>query len=343
MKSASKKFRIQGIAVFAVVTGLIAAFLILFLDGIIKDTLEDQGSQMMESQVDVGSLSTSLLSQAVDIGGLQIANADKLDENLLQIGRIKFDFDGGQALSKKIIIDDMRLEGLLLNQKRKVPAKPYKRVSESKEEAENKSPSMLGIPLELDFKNPKDIIENETLETLEVVKKTKDDLKALEVKWKTEIDKNFSKQSLAQIKQRVKSIKTKSKNLKDLGAIQAFAEEIDALNKDINARIEAIHKFQKDLEADIKKAENLAKHIASLPQKDFDRLKKKYSLDLKGGGGLVSQVVSGPLKDKFDKAWGYYKQISPYLQSSSDSKPEPKKVERGKGQFIKFPSSDPFP
>ena len=74
-------------------------------------------------------------------------------------------------------------------------------------------------------------------------------------------------------------------------------------------------------------------------------MKKKYSLDLKGGTGLVSKMVSGPLKAKIDKAWGYYKQISPYLKSDPDSKPEPKpeKMERGKGQFIKFSSPKPFP
>ena len=346
MKLASKKFRIQGIAVFVVLTGLIALFFVLFLDGIIKNTIEDQGSRMMESQIDIGSLSTSLLSQAVDIGSLQIANTDKLDENLLQADRITFDFDGSRALSKKVIIDDMRLEGLLLNQKRKVPAKPYKPAREEFEpekKPEDDSSTTFGMPLGLDFKNPKDILKNETLETLEVVEKTKNDLKALETKWKAEIDKNFSKKSLAQIEQRIKNVKAKSKNLKDLSAIQSFAEEIEALEKDIQARIDAIHKFQKDLEADIQKAEKLASHIMALPQKDFDRLRKKYSLDLKGGTGLVSKMVSGPLKTKIDKAWEYYKLISPYLKSSSDLKPEPIKTERGQGQFIKFHSSDPYP
>ncbi len=344
MKSAGKKFRVQGIAVFVVVTGLIAVFFVMFLDGIIKDTLEDQGSRIMESQIDVGSLSTSLLSQAVDIGNLQIANADKLEENLVQFGRIKFDFDGGRALSKKVIIDDMTLDGLLLNQKRRVPAKPYKPArEESEKKSEEDSSTPFGIPLDLDFKNPKDIIKNEKLETLEVIKKTKGDLKALEDKWKAEIDKNFSKKSLAQIKQRIKNIKTKSKNLKSLEAIQSFAEEIEALDKDIEARIEAIHKFQRELEADIRKAEKLLAHITTLPEKDFERLKKKYSLDLTGQTGLISQMVSGPLKTKIDKAWAYYKQISPYLKSPSDTKPEPKKIERSKGQLIKFPSPDPFP
>ena len=109
MTPANKKFRISGIAVFVVLVGLVGVFLVLFLDGIIKDSIEEQGSWVIESQIDIGSLSTSLLSQSIDIGNLQIANADKLDENLVQASRIKFDFDGNRALSKKVTIDNMIL------------------------------------------------------------------------------------------------------------------------------------------------------------------------------------------------------------------------------------------
>jgi uncharacterized protein (TIGR03545 family) len=348
MTPPNKKFRIQGIAVFVILVGLIGAFLVLFLDGIIKDTIEDQGSRVMKSQIDVGSLSTSLLSQSIDIGNLEIANADKLDENLVQAGRIKFDFDGGRALSKKVVIDDMQLEGLLLNRKRETPAKPYKPAreeSESGKESEEKSSSSFGMPQGFDFKNPKDILKNETLETLEVVKKTRGDLEALKTKWQTQVDQQLSKESLAQIQQRIKDLQAKGKNLKDPMAIQSITTEIQALRKDIQTRIDTVKNFKKDLEADVRQARKLASQIKGLPQKDFDRLRKKYSLDLKGGTGLVSKLVSGPLKTKIDKAWGYYKQISPYLKSDPDSKSEPKpeKMERGKGQFIKFASPNPFP
>ena len=344
MTPANKKFRVLGIAVFGVLAGLIGVFFVLFLDGIIKDTIEDQGSIVMESQIDIASLSTSLLSQSMDIGNLQIANADQLDENLVQADRIKFDFDGNRALSKKVIIDDMILEGLRLNQKREVPAKPYKSASEELEkEPKDSSSTGFGVPHGLDFKNPKDILKNETLETLEVVEKTKNDLQALKTKWQTQVDQQLSKESLAQIQQRIKDLQAKSKNLKDPSAIQSITADIQALQKDIQTRIDAIQNFKKDLEADIRHAKKLASQIKDLPNKDFDRLRKKYSLDLKGGTGLVSQMVSGPLKTKIDKAWGYYKKISPYLKSASKSEPEPEKMEGGKGQFIKFTSPNPFP
>lgn len=348
MKSPGKIIRIQGIAVFIVLTGLIAGFFILLLDGILKDAIEGQGSRVAKAQIDIGSLSVSLLSQSVDIGDFQIANADRLDENLVEAGRIKFDFDGGRAFSKKVIIDDMRLEGLRLNQKRKVPAKPY-RPAQGEPEPETKSesgPAMgFGGLQGLEFKSPKDILKEEILETLQAVEKTRKDIEAFQTQWQTRIDRQLSKESLAQIQQRFKDLKAKSKNLKNPAAIQAMVTEIQALRTDIQTRIDTIRNFKKDLETDIRKAQKLAAEIKTLPKKDFDRLRKKYSLDLKGGTGLVAQMVSGPLKAKIDKAWGYYKKISPYLKSDSESESErePEPIERGKGQTIKFRSSNPFP
>lgn len=49
MKSPGKIIRIQGIAVFVVLTGLIAGFFILFLDAILKDAIEDQGSRVAKA------------------------------------------------------------------------------------------------------------------------------------------------------------------------------------------------------------------------------------------------------------------------------------------------------
>ncbi len=168
-------------------------------------------------------------------------------------------------------------------------------------------------------------------------------MEALKTKWQTQVNQQLSKESMAQIQQRIKDLQAKSKNLKDPSAIQSITAEIQALRNDIQTRIDTVRNFKKNLEADIRQAKKLASKIRGRPKKEVGRLRKKYSLRLKGGTGLVSKMISGPLKAKIDKAWGYYKKISPYLKSDSKSEPKPEKMERGKGQFIKFTSPNPFP
>lgn len=72
-----KFFRWQGVIAFALIGGAVAVFLILFLDGIIERGIEENGSQAAKTQIDLASLSTSLLSQAASINGLEIADKKK--------------------------------------------------------------------------------------------------------------------------------------------------------------------------------------------------------------------------------------------------------------------------
>jgi len=347
MKTSARIFRIQGIVVFVVVAGFIAAFLILLLDSILKDSVENQGTRILRAQVDVNSLATSLMSQSIDIGNLEVANADLLNENLLEAGRIKFDFDLGRAFSKKIIIEDMRLEGLRFNQQRKTPAQPYRPPEEGKSEPqkiEKETPlSGFGFAQALKFKSPGDILKEEKLETLESIDKARNEIESLKSNWQTRMDQQLNPDVLKQMQQRIQNLKAQGKNLKDPAAIQAFTAEIQAVRREIQSHLDTIHNFQKNLEKDIRKAGDLAVEMKGLPQKDFARLRKKYSLDLKGGAGFAGKMVSGPLKTKIDKGWRLYQQISPYLKSRSPSEPDPAPPERGKGQFIKFPAAQRSP
>ena len=57
-----KIFRWQGVLAFALLGGLVGAFMILFLDGIIQRGIEEKGSEAAKTQIDIGSLTTSLLT-----------------------------------------------------------------------------------------------------------------------------------------------------------------------------------------------------------------------------------------------------------------------------------------
>ena len=119
-----KIFRLQGVLAFALIGGLVGVFLILFLDGMIKRGIEEKGSIAAKTQIDIASLSTSLFAQSVALTGIEVANPDNNMENLLQFENLSLDLDGTQAISRKIIIDELQAHGIRLNQKRTQPAFP---------------------------------------------------------------------------------------------------------------------------------------------------------------------------------------------------------------------------
>ena len=73
-----KIFRWQGVLAFVLIGGLVGGFLILFLDGMIERGIEEKGSLAAKTQIDIGSLSTSLFAQSVVLIGIEVANPDNI-------------------------------------------------------------------------------------------------------------------------------------------------------------------------------------------------------------------------------------------------------------------------
>ena len=95
-----KIFRWQGVFAFALIGALVGVFLILFLDGMIERAIEEKGSDAAKTQIDIGSLTTSVFAQAITLSSIEVANPDNNLENLIQFESLSLDLDGAQAVSR---------------------------------------------------------------------------------------------------------------------------------------------------------------------------------------------------------------------------------------------------
>ena len=338
-----KIFRWIGLVVFIVLAGGVSVFCLFFLDSIIKSNVEEKGSEALKSQIEMNSLSTSFNNQAIDIQSLAVANPDNLMQNMVEVSAIRFNVDAGQAVYKKLIIDEMAVEGIRLKSDRKTKAKSYKPKGDVKGDSSSSASSEDGgaksdfsFASGLDVKSPEEILKSETLETLEAVESSKKQLQDLKVKWEEKIKNEFSPQAVEDIKKRILELKEKAKK-PDLGNIQGLTSEFQAVRNEIQSKLDSIPKLKEDLQNDIAQSKKMVADLKSLPQKDFDRLKKKYSLSADGGGNLVGTLLKGPVKEKLDKFWKYYRMISPYL-SGGDKKEKTAEETyvRGVGVWIPF-------
>jgi uncharacterized protein (TIGR03545 family) len=345
-----KLFRVYGVVAILLLTGLTAGFFHFFLDGLIKSNAETKGSEAAKTQIEIGSVTTSLLDQKAEIKNISVANPDNNMENAVEVGLITFNFDGSQALLRKAVIDEIIIDNILPNQPRKSPAKqfgpPRKSQSEgSKKEDSSGMPDLGG----LDFKSPEDILNSEKLETLEYAKKSKEEIEAIKTKWQNRFDNDLSSGALDEFKVRIDKLKERSKNLKGPGAITEapkILKEAKAIKTDIQKKIDNIKGLKLELEQDVVKIKTMVSEIQSLPEKDFNRLKSKYTLDAKGGVKFVGNIIGGELKKKLDKAWKYYEMVAPYLggeESSEEKAIEDGEYVRGKGTTVRFKELDKIP
>jgi uncharacterized protein (TIGR03545 family) len=338
-----KIFRWQGVIAFALIGGGIAVFSILFMDGMIERGIEENGSQAAKTQIDLASLSTSLLSQAARIDGLEIANPDNNMENLLQIENLSMDMDGTKALARKIVIDDLQATGIRLNQKRMSPAKIISSPSKSNPaNQENEKSSSIGLPGlgGIDIKSPEDILKSEKLETLEAANRAKETIENLEAKWKNKFATDLNPNALKETQKKLEKLQEKVKS-GGLASIPETIQEFKNLQKEIQDRINRITSLKSEFKKDVQAAKKQLAELKGLPKKDFDRLKKKYSLNADGGSNALGTLIEGPLKAKLDKAWKAYKMLSPYLNKSKTPAKEDYSYVRGKGADVRFAQSHP--
>ncbi len=307
-------------SVLLIAVGL-TVFVMFFLDGFLKTTFEKKGSQALGAQVDIGSLTTSLLKQSVELKDIQVANAKKLEQNMVQVGLFHFDFDLDRALERKLYIDELLMEGIAFNTERTTPAKPVvaSDEGETSEEAGSTTSSLEGFDLMqgIQFKSPEEILKSENLETLQAIDNVKNEASALQTKWQDTLDNQLGKSAIDDFNEKVKALQEKAKSISGPEDIETLTEEIQTLRDELEGQIDQIKNMKSDLKTDIQEVKNKAADLKELPQRDFERLKKKYSLDLKSGTGLVSALISGPVTDKINRARQYYQQFQPYFKTSS--------------------------
>ena len=337
-----KIFRWQGVLAFVLIGGLVGGFLILFLDGMIERAIEEKGSMAAKTRIDIGSLSTSLFAQSVVLTGIEVANPENNMENLVQFETLSLDLDGAQVVSRKIVIDELQAHGIRLNQKRTHPAQlpeaaePAQGTQQAGATSQNALPGLGGLSI----KSPEEILKSEKLETLEAgnrIKKTIEDLKA---KWKNKIETDLNPNALKETKQKLADLQNKVKG-GGLADIANALKDFNTLQKDIQSQISRITSMKSEFEKDLQMAKQQVAYLKNLPQKDFERLKNKYSLNPEGSKNILGSLLEGPLKEKLDKAWKAYKMISPYLNRPSS--PAEQEYVRGKGIDILFAKASPYP
>jgi len=158
-QSQVKSIRTVGLAVIVFIVGLVSLFNIFLLDNLIKNNLENTINKSSNKIVKIEDLSTSLFSSSVSMKNLNISDKEKKDENI-NIENITLDISLGQAIFKRIIIDNIKVDGIsfpsevLVNKKAESSISKENTASSSKEkntmDVANLN-SLKNIELEKDF------------------------------------------------------------------------------------------------------------------------------------------------------------------------------------------------
>lgn len=270
--------RKSALVVILVVASLIGAFSFLLGNAFIEDMIESYLSEKLDTEVEIEGLDIDLLDMTVGFERLYIEDAVKKDRFLAQSGAANFDVYGLQLLAKKLVVNEMTLNDLVIETEashrpatEKEPASdgPEITIDQLSENLPELDLDLLAEELDID-----EYVHPERLKSLQAINQAETSSKQKIAKWQETLDQAQFDEKISKIrndanrlqKSKPNAIPEYQKTLNDLQILKKRTEDthrdISLLNRnarqDLNAASSGFDSIRSLTEADIKGAEKLA-------------------------------------------------------------------------------------
>ena len=336
-----KWIRWWGLGAFVVVAAILAGVWVLLVDGWVKGLIEDAGTEAVGAKVELEAADLTLFPAGLQLTRLQVTNPKKPMTNAVEISRVTMRLDGLNLFRRKVIVEEMAVEGVRIGTPRATSGATQD-VPSQKEE-----PGMFSIDLpSLEVPDVKKILEQEGLETLRLIETLKADLKREQEIWDTRMKEVPGKAQLAQYKERVKKLKKVKKG--GVEGILSGVGEVQALKEDIERDIETLKKTKQEFEDKVALLRTRIEQVQTAPKRDIQHLKAKYNLSPQGLANMSQTLLGGEIGSWVREGAIWYERAKPFLEGAHALKgkasgPEVQKPLRGKGEDVQFKEANPLP
>ena len=335
-----KWIRWQGlVAFFVVVAGLMAVWFLL-VDGIVESVIEKMGMSIVGAQVDVKA-DVKLLPLGITLTNLQVTNPDAPETNSFECRRIAFNVDSLNLLRRKVIIDEMAVEGMRFDTKRKRPGAVSKKVKQEQKKAEEERGSLFGLPVQAP--DIKTILKNENLESVKLIETAKGELEKKQADWQKRIDEMPNKAKLDAYRGRVDKIKQLPKG--DVFGMAGSLADVRALRRDIEQDMQRVRGARNAFTTDLSTARDILARGERAPFEDVKRLRDKYSISPAGLQNMTQLLFGDKIGSWARSALLWYNRLQPVVERTKAQKKDVTVVKhlRGRGVDVRFKEYRPLP
>jgi len=337
----AKWIRWWGLGAFVVVAAILVGVWMFLIDGWVKGVIEKAGTEAVGAKVELDSADLSLFPAGLTLMRLQVTDPKEPMTNAVEIANVTMGLDGLNLLRRKVIVEEMALEGVRLGTPRATSG-ATREVSLQEEES-----AMFSIDLpSLEVPDVKNILEQENLETIRLIETLKADLRQEKETWESRLKELPGKAQLAEYKKRVKNLKKAKKG--GLGGILGGVGEVQSLKQDIEQEIASLKGAKKEFEDKVALLRTRFNQIKTAPERDIQHLKAKYNLSPQGLANMSQTLLGSQIGLWVRQGAEWYERAKPFLEGAqalggSEAGPEVVKPLRGKGVDVHFKEAHPLP
>ncbi|MDH5654351.1 MAG: TIGR03545 family protein [Spirochaetia bacterium] len=314
---AAGPFRFEAAVPVSILFGLIFFYFLFFFDFHLRRGLEYLAGRAHGAEVNIGSLDTDILDLSIELNRIQVTDAGKPENNLIEIEKIHFEMLADALIRGKIVIEDASIENILFRTIRESPGDVYDSTG-SLTLLQNKfskiySDNILGeLAAFASGKNSAADLQ-EKAKNLESGKKIQALTKNLEekrIQWQKRIDAMPTEEKIKSLEKRINTI-TKNKKQKPL-EIVASLKELNEIRKELRSYSNTVKESKNAIETDSRDYYNTIRDLNKIIEEDVRSLQNKLKIprfDKNSlAGSLFGNVFQGYLymiKEYADTARGY--------------------------------------
>jgi len=340
----SRFFRWQGLAIFVAIIALIASFIYLFADSLVKSGIEKSGEWYLGAEVNVEDVDITYSPLTLNISGFQATDPEKPTHNLVSFSQASVGINIWQYFFGKIYINELNIDELQLEQQRKSAGEVYILVDEQSSKDQGLSDDSVFPKLDISLPKVDDLLNDSDLLTVKHGQ-------ALELSYQEEkrklqgIQKKLpTKASLEQYKKQIAALSnTKIKSLAD---IEKLNQQFKALKKQFKADKAIVDEAKEQVVSSKRLLAKQTLDLKNSPSADWKNIESKYQLDKLDGADFAHMLFGEKAREYYGYADNVYQKIAPLVNSSqADKKSAADKAQmaKSKGRFIHFTEQAPLP
>jgi uncharacterized protein (TIGR03545 family) len=339
--------RWPGLIAFFTIVIVVVGGVYLFANLVVEQMIEYTGTRIVGAKVELDRTSLSVAPLGFTLFDLQVTDPDKPMTNAVQISRVKFALDGAELLRKKIIINEMSVEGMRVN----TPRKTSGAIEKPKETGQ-------AIPAEqqhrFDFQMPalevpdiNEILEKENLTSVTLIRETQDNLQTAKQQWSEKLASLPDKETFSAYQGRLNTARLQGKGdvVQNMQQTKDAVKELRSIRDDIRRDVETINRAKHDIQQDLGSLQKQIKDAVLAPQQDIDRLQNKYTLSPKGLNNISRLLFGEKINGWVEPALSWYQRFEPLFKKikTKEQPPAPAPVARAEGTDIHFVDMNPLP
>lgn len=324
--------RWPGLGAFVVVSALLLGVPLVFMDTWIKRGVEIYAGKALGAQVDLESVAHSWQPFGLTLRGLAFTDPEKNTHNKVQIATVSADLSLSALMSRRLLIDQLRVDGVRFDQPRATPGEVYVEAEKPVVEAERAEDHTRRMDVDVAA-----LVKKTPLATTDAVAQLQSTATALKQQVAEEYAALPSEDALKNYQTQIDALL--NRDIENAADLAAAAKELDILKKALRDEQKKLHTFRETVSS---AGSTLGSGVAAVDdarKTDYDFLKGVVAGDTVALDQLTDAIFGAKLKTWADHLLTAYNLVAPLLQGE----PEAEGPKRQEGRWINFANGTPLP